>query len=113
MITTMPPLKIKKWLQSKAEVKAEPGPFSRVEFFVEMNGEKFHFMHLTKMGQFFIAYQLKPFIWGNQVELTNGMPNSCPIKRDDVLRNERLLNQFFNAFIKELKMKFDKVKKDR
>ena len=105
--------KIRKWLQSKPEVKAEPGPFSRVEFFVEMNGEKYHFMHLTKMGCYNMAYQLKPFIWGNQVELTTGMPNSCPIKRDDVLRNERLLNQFFNAFMKELKMQFDKVKWDR
>lgn len=105
--------RIRKWLQSKEEIKAQPGPFGRVEFFVEMHGEKYHFMHLTKMGCYFMAYQLKPFLFGNQVELTNGMPNSCPIKRDDVLRNERLLNQFFNAFIKELNMKFDKVKKDR
>lgn len=105
--------RIRKWLQSKEEIKAEPGPFNRIEFFVEMHGKKFYFMHVTKMGCYLMEYQLKPFIWANTVELTNGMPNSCPIKRDDVLRNERLLNQCYNAFIKELKNKFDKVKKDR
>jgi hypothetical protein len=102
--------KIRKWLQSKEEIKAEAGPFKRVEFFVEMHSKKYYFMHLSLTGTYYMEYQLKPYVWANSVILSNGMPNSCPIKRDDVLRNERLLNQFYNAFIKELNMKFDKVK---
>lgn len=102
--------KIRNWLQSKEEIKAEPGPFKRVEFFVEMHGKKYYVMHLSVTGTYYMEYQLKPYVWANTVILSNGMPNSCPIKRDDVLRNERLLNQFYNAFIKELNMKFDKVK---
>lgn len=102
--------KIRKWLQSKEEIKAERGPCKRVEFFVEMHGKKYYIMHLSESGTYYMENQLKPYVWVDTVTLSNGMPNSCPIKQDDVLRNERLLNQFYNAFIKELNMKFDKIK---
>jgi len=106
----MPDWKIRRWVQNNKDLKAQPGPFNRIEFFVEMNGEKHHFMYLTKFGSYSLEYQLKPFIFGNRVSLNNGMPNSCPIKRDDALNNERLLNRAFNAFMKELKKQYEKVK---
>lgn len=101
---------IELWTKKQPDLFKEPRCCGGTNYFVRVNGMKYFFMWKNDKDEFQLEFYLKPYVWGDTVSLALGLPNSFNGRRDIVFNKEKLLNDCYNKFLKELKKCFDRLK---
>jgi len=91
------------WAKSQPLIKKRMGLYATWDFYLKIrNLNVLIFTVDVAKRTYWLSYHLKPFYLKGQYGITVGMPNNCPIKRDDACRNWRLLNKMFTCLVDQI-----------